>query len=183
VWYNPKSLINILSFANVSRKFRVTFDSSINPAIIVHVNKHRTLKFEPLGQGLYTCDRKEFIKTKKSVSNYSFLTSVSDNIKSYTRREIEGAKLARVLYRALNYPLYIKLIKLLETHNIWNSPLTSDDVKHSLHIWGPDVASIKGKMTQTKGTTSNFEYLALPLTILDTSSSIITSTSYSTSMY
>lgn len=94
MWYNPHFLINILSFADVSKTFRVTFDITVDPAIFVHINDHRTIKFEPRSQGLYTCHRKEFIKTKKSGSNYSFLNSVSDNLKNYTRHEIAGAKLA-----------------------------------------------------------------------------------------
>jgi len=36
VWYNPNSLANILSLAEVRKKFRVTMDSAIEAALCVH---------------------------------------------------------------------------------------------------------------------------------------------------
>ena len=37
VWYNPKSLANILSMAAVRKQFRITMDSSVDAAMIIHL--------------------------------------------------------------------------------------------------------------------------------------------------
>ena len=37
VWYNPESMVNILSFAEVSRRYRVTIDTAVSNCIEVHL--------------------------------------------------------------------------------------------------------------------------------------------------
>ena len=45
-------------------------------------------------------------------------------------------------------PSYQKFIKLLDTNTIKNCPVTAQDVKTALFIWGPEAAVIKGKPTR-----------------------------------
>ena len=41
VWYNNKSLLNILSMKDVRKKFRVTMDTDIEPTINVHLGEKK----------------------------------------------------------------------------------------------------------------------------------------------
>ena len=43
VWYNDKSMMNILLIKNLTKHFRVTMDTKIENAIYVHINSKRTL--------------------------------------------------------------------------------------------------------------------------------------------
>ena len=45
VWFNPTSTLNILSFVDVSKHFRITIDTDKYLAICVHLNKTNTLEF------------------------------------------------------------------------------------------------------------------------------------------
>ena len=63
--------------------------------------------------------------------------------------------------------MFIFPVALLETNYIRNCPITADDVRRSLDIWGPDIASLKGKMVRKKGAGALFQYIPIP-TILDT---------------
>ena len=65
VWYNKQSLANILSLANVRKKFRVTLETGPSdpcPCIYVHCNKGKILKFKEHSMGLYVYDLNESIK-------------------------------------------------------------------------------------------------------------------------
>ena len=46
VWYNPKFMLNILSFKDARENFRITMDTSVENVIKVHLNCGNILKFE-----------------------------------------------------------------------------------------------------------------------------------------
>ena len=58
VWYNPDSMINILSFDEVSKKFRITMDTAKENTILVHTDeeKGKVLRFRSIDAGLYILD-------------------------------------------------------------------------------------------------------------------------------
>ena len=54
---------------------------------------------------------------------------MSENRPNYSKRELQGADMARDLHLKIGYPGYQKFFKLLETYFFRNCPLTSDDAK------------------------------------------------------
>ena len=96
VWYNPNSMINILSFNDVSEKFRITMDTAEENAILVHVDEEngRVMRFKSIDAGLYILDAND----NDFVNHYSYLNVENDNaIEYYSRREIDKADEARRL--------------------------------------------------------------------------------------
>ena len=53
VWFNPRSMINILSFADVRKRFRITIDTEEESTFLVHTGKGRPLRFNKVASGLY----------------------------------------------------------------------------------------------------------------------------------
>ena len=49
VWFNPRSMINILSFADVRKRFRVTIDTEKQSCFLVHTGKSKPLHFNEVG--------------------------------------------------------------------------------------------------------------------------------------
>jgi hypothetical protein len=101
VWYNPHSLANILSMAEVRKVCRITMDTSIEPAMTVHRKDGSCMKFSEYKSGLYyfdTAGPEPTNDTSFDVTNYLFLNTVAGNKQAYTRREIQGADRARKLY-------------------------------------------------------------------------------------
>ena len=94
VWYNPKSLANILSMAAVHKVCRIKMDTdTIEAAIIVERKDKTVMKLvKEYRSGLHYYD---VVPNK----NYLFLNTVAGNKAQYTQREIEGAKKARALYK------------------------------------------------------------------------------------
>ena len=152
VWFNPDSLLNILSFSDVCAHFRVTVDTANEDAIMVHL-RHGILKFICMENGLYMADC-SVIKPKSTVAAYSFAmtTTVSQLKSEFTRREIQGADKARELYKCLGMPSYQKLISSIQSNAIRNCPVTVADVRRALYLYGPDVAALKGKTPRSKPT-------------------------------
>ena len=88
--------------------------------------------------------------TRGKISAYSFLTLVSANKSDFTAREVKKADVARALYRRIGFPGYKRYINAVRNGCIMNCPINIDDIKRSIHIYGPDVAGIKGKTTRRK---------------------------------
>ena len=72
----------------------------------------------------------------------------NENKSNFTHSQVRAAERARSLFKALGIPSYQKFIKLLENNIIRNCPVTPQDVKTALFIWGPETAVIKGKTTR-----------------------------------
>jgi len=68
----------------------------------------------------------------------------------FNQREIEGADKARALYRKLGYPAQNHFEHMLLNNFIHNCPITSEDAKRALVIYGPSVPALKGKTVRQK---------------------------------
>jgi hypothetical protein len=156
VWFNPDSMLNILSWSEVAEHFRITFDSAIDDCIMVHIADGVTLSFTSIENGIYLMnedDRHKLTHTKpklKPLTPYSCANIVSDNKLEFTRRELEGADTARSLFKHLGMPSYSRFIHAIENNFIPNCPVTIADIRRALHIYGPELATLKGRTTRSK---------------------------------
>jgi hypothetical protein len=178
VWYNPQSMVNILAWSDVRKRFRITADTAAEAAINVHMDDGHVLKFEEIGSGLYLFKHSDF-NSKKNVSGYSFLTLVSSNKEAFTNREIRGADLAVEFHRKIGMPGYKRFFKLLEQNHWGNIGITLDDAKRALHIYGTDAIMLKGKMTRKKpNVMQEVHHTGIPATIQDLHPTINLSADY-----
>jgi hypothetical protein len=67
--------------------------------------------------------------TKKTNGHYGFVQTVADNMKLFTKRQIEGALKARQLYKTLGYPSNADFKAVLQVGGIGCCTVTVDDVK------------------------------------------------------
>ena len=137
------------------KKFRITADTDEDCSINVHLSKTKIVKFMEIASGLYIWRPKGVIvdgdkHTNKPISAYSFLNLVSGNKKYFTARQIAGAERSRDFFNKLGMPGYRKYFRTLEKNQIRNCTVTIDDAKVSMHIFGREPASIKGKATRKK---------------------------------
>jgi len=169
VWYNPESLMNILSFSEVANKYKITMDSSQSDTIKVHLNAEgKCWKFSKVDSGLYLLNSNSDKYNNASVTNYSCLTLVSDNEAQYNSREIKMAKLAQKFYTHCNCPGYAKFIAAIKNNSFRNIPFTVEDVQRAIAIYGKDENEMKGKGTRTRPIPiSDIVTVAIPPTILE----------------
>jgi hypothetical protein len=100
VWFNEKSLANILSMAAVRKVCCITMDMSVEAATHVHRKDATVMTFKEYKSGLYYYNAGP--KHSNTSDVYLFLNTVAENKGNYTRREIEGANRARALYKKIN---------------------------------------------------------------------------------
>lgn len=170
VWYNPRSIANILSLAQVRRVCRVTLDTAVEPALVVHKTTGGTMIFREMSSRLYVHDTTSpNFSTSPSVNAYTLLSSVKENMKNFTRRQIEGADNARALYRKLGRPSEQFFESILRRNLIRDCPVTVDDAKRAVLIYGPDIATLKGKTTRSSAASHrpSFQAVPIPAPILD----------------
>ena len=158
-------MINILSFADVRKRFRVTIDTEEESCFLVHTCKNKSLCFGEVDSGLYLFDKRDYI-SKQKTSGYSFLTLVENTKGQFTKEEINCAKKAIVLHKSLGYPSYQEFFRLIQRQYIIDCPITVDDVKLAIHIYGPSSAMRKGKTTSKRPSCIKIEdQIKLPLSI------------------
>jgi Zinc knuckle len=160
VWYNSNSIANILSLAEVRKVCRVTMDTLAEPSMHVHRLNGSVMKFVEHESGLYVYDS---INTSESVNAYTMVSTVAEQKKMFSRREIKAADEARVLYRKIGRPDEAEFQHILRSNFIRNCPVTPDDAKRALVIYGPDLATIKGKTTKSAAAARAPTFIATPL--------------------
>ena len=146
VWYNHKSIANILSMKEVRRVCRVTMDTSIEPTMCVHRLDGSIMKFEEQESGLYVFKP----NSNAPINIYphcTLVTTVEENKKMFTKRQVYNADLARELYRKIGRPGVDAFENMLRTNKIHNCPVTVDDARRAVTIYGPDIPKLKGTTT------------------------------------
>ena len=115
--------------------------------------------------GLYLFDKKDFVRGQKT-SGYSFLTLAERTKGQFTKEEIDRAEKAIVLHKNLGYPSYQEFFRLVQKRYVIDCPITVDDIKLAIHIYGPSNAMKKGKTTSKRSSRTNIEdQIKLPISI------------------
>ena len=97
-WYRKDEISNIISLRNMIRRYRVTYDIN-NHTLIVHRESSALLdmEFRMHKSGIHVFYREE-------INNLVLMNTVEENMNTYTKRDVEGAKSATKLYTKLSYP-------------------------------------------------------------------------------
>ena len=165
IWYDEKSVANILSLAEVGRKFRVTFDTEYENKCVLHKSDGSAISFKCAPNGLYYHDIRW--KTER-VKDYTLLSTVANNKENYTRRQVQQADNAVRLYKMIGLPTVEDFTSALTTSLVRNSPVTKTDAKNALDIYEPNIAALKGKMTRKKSTrVDNESIISVPQEIVE----------------
>ena len=158
-------------------RYRITFDSAIENAFNVHTEEG-IVKFERTPGNLYKYSPKYRTNTStKDIRqtgvdephpDMQLLDTVQDNAQFYTPRQVCKAKKARTLLHALGCPSIKDLRAIITSNAIKNYDVTLDDINMAETIFGPDVASIKGKTTRKKVKPVVHNLVKVPTELLNT---------------
>jgi Zinc knuckle len=166
VWFNPQSIANILALSEVRKVCRVTMDTTLDLCMVIHRTDGSQMKFSEHSSGLYYYDAHSTTSDSTndvSIDNCTLVNTVSKNKQPFVTREIELADTARELYRKLGRPSEQQFEDILKKNLILNCPVTADDAKRAMIIYGPDLATIKGKTTRGDPTPHVPSFNAVPI--------------------
>ena len=172
VHFNHRSMATILSLAGINSLpwHYCTMDTRISKGIQVHKPNGEILVFKPCANGLFYYDtanpQDHSIKNKVTVTDYSFLQTVSSNKSFFTKKEIEGAMNARREQEILSWPPIQTYKSYVSDNLIANSKVIIDDVNRATMIWGKPEPLISGNMVRpTPPAIGKIQRIPLPLPV------------------
>jgi hypothetical protein len=142
-------------------------DTTDKPAMVVHCLDGLPMKFTEHECGLYVFHLHKH--RSDDVAAYALVSTVADQKRLFTRRDIANADVARQLYCVIGRPSEADFHFFLNKGLIRNCPFTSLDAKRALTIYGPDIATLKGNTTglHLAPSAPNFTAVVLPPSVLD----------------
>jgi hypothetical protein len=143
VWYSDSALANILSLSQVKKKFPITYDSrNDNEFHVIKPDKH--VVFKESESGLYYHDTTDqaflMLNADKTV-----IDTIKTNREGFTERDYERAKRAGKALALVGYPSPKDFKHMVSSNMIKNCPVNYTDVANATTIFGPDLATLKGK--------------------------------------
>ncbi len=147
VWFTKRAMTNILCLKNLIRLYWVMYDSERWTAFIVHREEfglpNMVFDMHPCGLHVYY--------PKKIDGQYGFVQTDDDNMKLFTKRQIEDELKARHLYETLGCPSNADFETVLRAGGIGGCTLTANDAKVAYKIWGNSIPRLKGSTIRETG--------------------------------
>jgi hypothetical protein len=95
------------------------------------------------------------------------VNTVAENREAFTQREYDDAKAARRGLGMVGYSSPRDFKNMFRSNMIKNCPITPANIAAANKIFGPDVASLKGKTTRTNPKPVLIDYVEIPKYIID----------------
>jgi hypothetical protein len=153
VCYNAKGIANILSLAKVKQKYPVRYDSDNGNQFIV-VQPKKQVVFQQSGSALYYHDTTNRVMV--------MVNTAEGNREGCTDRAFSAAKQARRALGMVGYPSEKDFKHMVSSNMILNCPVTRKDINAANNIFGPNVASMKGKTVRSTQDPVLTEYVEIP---------------------
>jgi len=99
--------------------------------------------FQESEDGLHCLDVKTHAENKTTL-----VAAAADGKSKHTNSDCLKAKLARELQIIAGRPSMKDFICIINSNQLPNCPTTKADMLAAKHIFGPDIGSLKGKMTR-----------------------------------
>ena len=151
VWYNPDSLANILSLAQIMDQFQVTMDSEKEHAFLVWIWDTSLVWFQQSKLSLFyfdtTNDNKAFLfhnTYKNDGYDISSIQTVTSNKAHLGPWEVKGAEEAIRVNKLLLHLSQPTFESIITRNFICNLPITIADVKCANKVFGPSIPALKG---------------------------------------
>jgi hypothetical protein len=158
VKHNPKSIANVLSLHQAKDCHRVTYNSLDRGGVFQVHTQDGIVEFKPCERGLHYHD----MSNDESNIGLMLVNTVRGNFEGYTHKEIERAREARRIQGMIANPTERKFSPMVREKLLANCPVTVQDVNNAHHIYGRDLANIRGKTTRRKPEHVQIDYVQIP---------------------
>ena len=158
IYFSEDVTQNILSLSRVRSACAVRLDDEENK-FVVHAPDGSVLDFHNRNNLYVRYEQRAYLSVAyvnwsaschaPAPTEYSVVvaSTVAENLRNYTARQVANATAAYRLIESLGYPSEGIVISMLNSGSILNCPVTAQDVRRAVHIWGPTLGSIRGKAT------------------------------------
>ena len=142
VWFDPNAMTNVFSFGNMTDRHDIEY-SHEERSFRVKTPMY-TYKFSRSG------DDNIYKLVHRQRTGVQLASSVKENSSFYTKQQVDRARKVRDMIRSLGCPSLADMRAAIKMNCIRNQPFTEDDITVAEKIFGPDVATVKGKTTRRK---------------------------------
>ena len=133
----------------------------------MHKEGNPPVKFKCTSQGIYAYTIPVCHENKVEVSESHLVDTVKENRKGYTQAQFDRAVKARSLYHELGAPTLENYKGFIKMGGVQNCPIWIEDINIAQNIFGPDMATLKGKSTRKKTKPVLEDWIELPQDILE----------------
>ena len=147
VWFDPRAIANVLSLKLVKEKHHIEYNSEKGDGFVVTKPTGEKFNFIQSGSGLHYLDT-TLENTSMMTGTGLVVNTVKENKKNYTNNDYLCALRARELQITMGRPSTATFVAALKNNGLMNCPVTPGDVRAAEQIFGPDIASLKGKTTR-----------------------------------
>ena len=152
IYYSENCSDNILSYAHINTiAHDIMFDRNKKQFLVTMMDGGPTYIFResPDNHYVHRFNHPDDVEIAPDPPNTtsSYVTTVKDNMKKYTKPEIDKAKAALELVSRLGHPGLKRAVEIVNNGMIINLPIVSKDIINAYDIYGTPVAQLKGKST------------------------------------
>ena len=141
VWFNAAGITNILSFSLCKTAGYIMGYNDEDDEFVLS-GKGLMMAFRRTPEGLYAHDLS---------AGVSLLSTIEDNKKKFTKRQVAGADRAKKLYETIGFPSLRDFDNIIFMNGIKNSPVSLEDIRVMKEIYGDyNVFALKGKTKRKK---------------------------------
>jgi hypothetical protein len=177
VYFDSCGVANVLSFYHPSQKFWVTYDSLDRGGVFQVHTTQGVVEFKPTSKGLHALNLKDnpegaYMLVNDAdlaftLSHQTPITTVRNNYKSYTKRQIGQAIAACHLMGMIASPSEQDFQGLVHLNLLKDCPVANTDITNACAIFSPNLANIRGKTVQRKPERVQMDHVDIPRAILD----------------
>ena len=91
-----------------------------------------------------------YIDLRKHAKGIVMLETVKENMEMFTKKEVECAKLARVVQRRTGHPTDEHMKQIVSQQSLKNIPIRTSGVANAKALLGTSVPGLKGWTTQKR---------------------------------
>ena len=166
VWFDPRAIANVLSLKLVKEKYHIEYNSDKDDGFVVTKPTGEKFKFVQSGAGLHYLDT-TLQDTNKNVDTTLVVNTVKENKKNYTNNNYLHALRAQELQVMMGRPSTATFVEALKNNGLLNCPVTPANVEAAEQIFGPDIGSLKGKMTRRNPPIIDSPITPIPASVLE----------------
>jgi hypothetical protein len=157
VWYSKDAIEN-MSLLNVKEKYPVQYDSGTGNEFGV-TKPDKDVVFRQSPAGLYYHDTGD--------RAFAMVNTIKENHEGFTSREFEKAKEARHALALVGYPSPKYYMNMVRSNMITNCPVSPIAITNVNKIFGPNIATLKGKTVRRTPEGVMTEYVEVPSKIIN----------------
>ena len=173
VYFDANGIANVLSLFHLSKKYHITYDSRDREGVFRVFTDNGIVEFMPTAKGLHVLNLNDNPEAAcllaiqdspitSSSDHHLHVNTVRENYEGFTKHQVKNAARARRLMSMVGTPSPRDFQGMVRHNLLKDCPVTPEDVENANTIFGPDLATIRGKTVRNSPERVVTDYVEIP---------------------